>query len=228
MRFFPFLAAFALLMQSCLDKDIIKDPLKDPAAMHTDSVSHVGFEKVLIHSTLSSVDPERLVEAGITWGPRPSPIPAVAKIPYNNVLGGNYVTEIPGLTSGSTYYVRTYALSAGGIFYGNELEFVARKREFPSLATNPADEIQSSQALCGGNVSSAGSSAVSERGIEYTTTPNDPGNVNQRAKAATAGTGQFSVLITGLSPSTQYYARAYALNGEGAGYGPYISFTTLP
>lgn len=227
MRNFLLLTACILLTQSCIDKDVLKDPTKDPAKMRTDSVSQPEFDKVRVHSNLSEVDPDKLVEAGITWGPRSSPIPAVAKIPYNNVLGGNYVTEITGLNGGNTYYVRTYALSAGGIFYGNELEFVALKKATPTVATHPADEIQSTQALCGGNVSDQGSSAASERGIEYTTTPNDPANVNTRVKAG-AGTGHFSASITGLTPSTMYYARAYALNSEGAGYGPYISFTTLP
>ena len=37
----------------------------------------------------------------------------------------------------------------------------------------------------------------------------------------------FQSSITGLSPNTTYYLRAYATNSQGTGYGNELSFTTL-
>jgi len=41
------------------------------------------------------------------------------------------------------------------------------------------------------------------------------------------GTGAFTGNLTGLSPQTQYNARAYAINTAGTAYGERVSFTTL-
>jgi len=41
------------------------------------------------------------------------------------------------------------------------------------------------------------------------------------------GTGTYTSSITGLTPSTKYYIRAYATNSSGTGYGNILSFTTL-
>ena len=42
-----------------------------------------------------------------------------------------------------------------------------------------------------------------------------------------AGTGSFTSSITGLSPGTAYYVRAYATNGQGTDYGEEENFTTF-
>jgi hypothetical protein len=42
------------------------------------------------------------------------------------------------------------------------------------------------------------------------------------------GTGVFTSTLTGLTPSTTYYVRAYATNSVGTAYGNEISFTTSP
>jgi uncharacterized protein (TIGR02145 family) len=42
-----------------------------------------------------------------------------------------------------------------------------------------------------------------------------------------SGTGTFSGTITGLSPNTTYYVRAFATNGAGTSYGNELSFTNL-
>jgi hypothetical protein len=43
-----------------------------------------------------------------------------------------------------------------------------------------------------------------------------------------SGSGTFVSSITGLSPSTLYYVRAYATNSNRTDYGSQINFTTLP
>jgi formylglycine-generating enzyme required for sulfatase activity len=46
--------------------------------------------------------------------------------------------------------------------------------------------------------------------------------------ATGTGTGAFSSTLTGLSPETTYYARAYATSTVGTGYGAEITFKTAP
>ncbi len=94
----------------------------------------------------------------------------------------------------------------------------------PVLTTNVVSDITAGSATCGGNISDDGGVSVSERGvcwsIEQTPTEDD----NKTTDGT--GTGSFTSLLTGLQPNTNYYARAYAINSSGTGFGNTLSFTT--
>lgn len=91
-------------------------------------------------------------------------------------------------------------------------------------STTSASGITGSTADSGGNVSSDGNNTVTSRGVAYSTSQ-FPTTAN--STVTTSGTtGSFSVTLTGLSQGTTYYARAFATNAIGTGYGPQISFTT--
>ncbi len=49
---------------------------------------------------------------------------------------------------------------------------------------------------------------------------------NMTADSTGTGVGSFISHITGLTPSTMYYVRAFATNSEGTAYGATVSFTT--
>lgn len=93
------------------------------------------------------------------------------------------------------------------------------------LTTNAVTNLTSTTAETGGNITSDGGTAITERGIVYSTSSN-PTVANTKIVASTAGTGNFSVNIPGLTPATLYYIRAYAING-GTTYGENIRFNTL-
>lgn len=72
--------------------------------------------------------------------------------------------------------------------------------------------------------------AITERGICWSTSPNptvqssanSSGDIGQISET----TNSFTTEITGLSPQTRYYFRAFATNEIGTTYGEEISFTT--
>ncbi len=76
----------------------------------------------------------------------------------------------------------------------------------------------------GGTVRFSDYDAITERGICYAThsEPTTADNVTKAGK----GTGTFSITITGLTPQTTYYLRAYAVNESGTAYGDEIAYTT--
>ncbi len=94
----------------------------------------------------------------------------------------------------------------------------------PTVTTTAVTSVTSSTASSGGNVTDAGGSSVYARGVCWNTS-GFPTIANSHTSDG-SGTGSFTSSITGLSPETTYYVRAYATNEEGTGYGSQVSFTT--
>ena len=95
----------------------------------------------------------------------------------------------------------------------------------PTVTTTPVTNITQNSANSGGNVTSSGGATVTERGVCYSTSQNP--TTSSTCVSSGSGTGSFTSNLTGLSPSTTYYVRAYATNSQGTGYGEQKSFTTL-
>jgi hypothetical protein len=96
----------------------------------------------------------------------------------------------------------------------------------PTVETATPNEITSTNATSGGNVSSEGGSSVTARGVCWSTTAS-PTTAKSKTTNGT-GTGSFTSSITGLNPGTTYHVRAYATNSAGTAYGSDISFETKP
>ena len=97
--------------------------------------------------------------------------------------------------------------------------------QFAVLTTTDVIAVTNSTATCGGDVTSSGSSVVTVRGICWSknTTP----TVLDSSISVGFGEGPFTWSLTGLTPNTIYYLRAYATNSSGTAYGRVVSFTTL-
>ncbi|RKS98719.1 fibrinogen-like YCDxxxxGGGW domain-containing protein [Flavobacterium sp. 123] len=91
-----------------------------------------------------------------------------------------------------------------------------------TLTTTVSSTYTSAQ--LGGNITSDGGATVTERGVVYSLTTN-PTTANTKVVIG-SGTGAFSQAVTGLTTSTTYYVRAYAINSQGTSYGSELSFTT--
>ncbi len=93
----------------------------------------------------------------------------------------------------------------------------------PTVTTNTtATGVGLQDATVKGTVTD-GTCAVTETGIVYGTSANPTGNA--QVISHTSGT-QFSKALSGLSPGTKYYFRAYAKTASGTTYGSDGSFTT--
>ena len=90
--------------------------------------------------------------------------------------------------------------------------------------TTAVSAVTATTAISGGSISSDGGSAITTRGVCWAVTANP--TISNSKTVDGAGTGTFVSNITGLTPGTLYYARAYATNSVGTSYGAAISFTT--
>ncbi len=104
------------------------------------------------------------------------------------------------------------------------LHFSVSPTTIPNVSTYNISNISSTSASGGGNVTSNGGSTVTARGVCWRTTSNPTISDNHTSDGS--GTGSFTSTITGLSPGTTYYVRAYAINNSGTAYGNTVSFTT--
>lgn len=94
----------------------------------------------------------------------------------------------------------------------------------PVLTTQIVTNITGTTAATGGTVSAEGGSAVTARGVAWGTAQN-PTTANSTSNDG-SGEGDFESIITGLTPNTDYFVRAYATNSTGTAYGNQVQFTT--
>ncbi|MBU1172731.1 MAG: thrombospondin type 3 repeat-containing protein [Proteobacteria bacterium] len=95
----------------------------------------------------------------------------------------------------------------------------------PQVTTSLVSAISATGANSGGTILSDGGNPVTARGICWglSSGPSIGGNHTTDG----VGTGSFTSQISGMTPGTIYYVRAYATNLEGTAYGNEVSFITL-
>jgi formylglycine-generating enzyme required for sulfatase activity len=141
---------------------------------------------------------------------------------------GPFRVALTALASRSTYFLRAYAVNGHGTAYGEEvvLTTLASPVALATVNTGAVSDVTSTTLSVGGVVTDGGSSPVTVRGVVYGLTA-EPTAVAGTAVAAGAGTGAFTVGLTGLQPVTPYYVRAFATNAVGTSYGATVSVMTL-
>lgn len=92
------------------------------------------------------------------------------------------------------------------------------------VETNIVALITEATAICGGLITADGGSKITSRGVCWSKYI-DP-TISDNFTTDSVGIGIFSSTLTGLSPGTSYFVRAYATNQAGTAYGRQISFTT--
>lgn len=95
----------------------------------------------------------------------------------------------------------------------------------PVITTVAVSSISQTTAISGGNVTCDGGAAVTSRGVCWSTTTNPTTALSTKTANGT-GKGIFTSSITGLTPGTTYYLKAYATNSAGTVYGNEIVFDT--
>lgn len=93
----------------------------------------------------------------------------------------------------------------------------------PTVTTQAAD-IGAKTGTGFGNVTNDGGKTISTRGVCIKTSTGP--TIGDTIFATTGTTGAYTVAMSGLVVTTLYYAKAYAVNADGAGYSSQITFTT--
>jgi hypothetical protein len=106
----------------------------------------------------------------------------------------------------------------------DSLSFSDTISNLPVVQTIAVDKIVQNAARSGIILVSTGASAVSGRGICWSTSPNP--TINDSKYASPLTSSPLYLYLSSLIGSTTYYVRAYATNSYGTSYGESFSFTT--
>ncbi len=99
----------------------------------------------------------------------------------------------------------------------------------PTVTTEAVSTITGTTATGNGTITNLGDVNPTQYGVVWSTSTNPDISLSTKTtQGAKSATGAFTSAITGLSPNTQYYVKAYATNGAGTSYGSEVTFTTLP
>ena len=164
-----------------------------------------------------------VLSRGVCWSKNDNPTIEDSK-KTNGKGSGTFTTEITGLDPATKYYARSYATNRTGTGYGNSVSFTTLVTK-PTVTTVTATQITKNSAVTGGNITSNGGGAITQRGVCWSISENPTvsGNITSNG----TGSGVFTSSITGLMPVTKYFVRSYATNSAGTSYGEQIEFTTL-
>lgn len=194
------------------------------AVLSTMSASSVTAHDAVTGGNITDESGAPVTERGICWGTQSNPTTANSKT-VNGNGPGSFTGSLAGLTPGTTYYVRAYAINSEGTAYGNELSFTTLA-VLPTVITATVTGAASVSASGGGDITNNGGASITERGICWSTSP---GPVISGDKSVSGtGTGAYTASMSGLFGSTTYYVRAYAVNSAGTAYGNEVTFTTPP
>lgn len=145
-------------------------------------------------------------------------------------------TLYQGTQSNNTYKVTIENLLPNTKYYFRYVVWNSNRRDpfavssfmteagVPILTTDAPTAITQISAIIGGTITSDGGTVVTSSGVCWGTEP-EPTIENSFAESD-ATTGHFTVEATGLMAETKYYARAYATNRKGTGYGNVVTFFT--
>ena len=188
----------------------------------TSDPTNVSSTTATVGGNVTSDGGAAVTERGVVYSTSQNPTTSSSKKTSGSGTG-SFSVSLSGLSEGTTYYIRAYAINSNGTSYGEQKSFTTGAN-LPSVTTSDPTNVSSTTATVGGNVTSDGGAAVTERGVVYSTSQNP--TTSSSKKTSGSGTGSFSVSLSGLSKSTIYYVRAYAINSRGVSYGEQKSFAT--
>jgi hypothetical protein len=97
----------------------------------------------------------------------------------------------------------------------------------PTVTSQAASSVEETTATLNGNITATGGVNPTDRGFQYDTDTGAP-YASDTHTTGDYGTGAYTADLTSLTKGEEYFARAYATNTEGTGYGSEVTFLTKP
>jgi hypothetical protein len=191
----------------------------------TQAVSSVLSTSATGNGNLTSLGSPNPTAYGICWNTTGAPTTSDSNADNGTAsVTGAFTASMTGLTAGTTYYVRAFATNSAGTNYGETVNFKTLK--VSSVTTQAISSISTYSGIASGNITDLGYPNPTAYGFCWSTTPNPTTANNKIDKGTATAAGTFTATLTGLTPYTTYYVRAYSSNTAGISYGEQVSFST--
>ena len=189
----------------------------------TTSPTDVAYTSATVGGNVTSDGAGTVSERGVCYSTSANPTTS-DNVEKSGSGVGNYTVDLYGLSDGTTYYVRAYAINEKGISYGEEKSFTTLQYGKPTVLTSSVSDVSYVSAIVNCEVTADGGATITERGVCYSTSSNP--TTDDLTKTSYGRTGTYNVKLSGLASGETYYVRAYAINSEGTSYGKVLSFKT--
>ena len=196
----------------------------------TIGVSGITYNTAVSGGNVENAGASSITARGVCWSRNPDPV-AIDSLTNDGTGIGTYTSIITNLLPDTDYHVRAYAVNASGTSYGEDLLFHTANLGIPSTQTTNfifypgTTSVQATWTPGNG----AQRIVVVNRINSFT---NPVNGTSYAADAVYHGSGEQVVYngstqiiegeainvvsVTGLTPNTTYWFRAYDYNGEGA------------
>lgn len=198
-----------------------------------------AFGNVCINTTAG---PNSFTITGTTLNTTNVTVGALGGFTYSTTAGGTYTPALSLTQPGGAFsqqifvkfnptLVQSYngniSVGGGGATSINVAASGAGVNTLATVTTGAASAITNASATLAGTIPANGCSAVTDYGVEYSTTSGFPNGSGTPVPSTNLSGINFSSNVTGLSAGTVYYYHAYATNSGGTAYGSEQSFTTV-
>ncbi len=198
-----------------------------PPTVDTPTYTNITYTTADLGGNVSGTNGANVTERGVYWSITNgfTPPEQGTKVSETGNGGiGPFTVNVTGLPAGTTIYFQAFATNTSGTGYSAQASFTTPAVAAPTVNTTAVSNITLTTASSGGNVKDDGGAVVTARGVCWSTSSNPTTSDSHTTNGN--GTGTFTSSITGLTPDTTYYLRAYATNTAGTGYGNQVTFTT--
>lgn len=206
---------------------------KDDVAMNMTEISDAMMNSAVFKGLLISEGEPRYEELGFVYASESLPTleNAIESITVGTTYksGENFEKEISTLTSGRTYFVRSYAKNANGVYYSaNELSFQT-VTEYSEISMDNVSEVDviSGEAVFNATVSNIGNPTYTEKGFCYVIGTSMPTLEDKSVKVQGNGAGSYSTKVSGLDLQETYTVRPYIIQNGNVFYGESYTFSTV-
>lgn len=98
----------------------------------TSAVTDTTGITAITGGNISNDGGDPILSRGVVWGTSSNPLITGPNKTTDGSGTGQYVSSLNGLSSRTQYYVRAYAVTATGVYYGNELTFTTNNIDLKS------------------------------------------------------------------------------------------------